>query len=920
MDSDFCCKLLKNSPFGYAFHEIVVDENGKPIDYIFLDCNKSFEQQTGLKKEAILNKRISLAIPKTLDDPFDWISFYGEIALNEGSVEFEQFSQAIGKWFKVQAYSPQKNYFATLFVDITEQKNTEINYRNAEKNLRESEERYRTLFEEMTQGVVYHDKTGKIVFANSSALKILGLTMAQITGRDSYHPEWRAVKEDFSDYPGEEHPGVITLKTGKPADGVMGVYNPALKDYIWILISAIPQFKSDEKEPYQVFATFTDITEQKRSKDLIEIAEKKAKEANHAKTEFVASMSHEIRTPLNSVVGFSELLFSTNLTQTQKEYARNIKISSQTLLDVVTNILDFSKIEAGKLELDEIEIDIFELINNVIDVVKFNVFNKKLEFIINLPHNIPKIVTVDPVRLKQVLTNLLSNAVKFTTVGEIELGLLVFPIDGLNDQASFTFYVKDSGIGISQDGIKNIFNEFSQADSSITRKFGGTGLGLTISNKILSKMGSFLEVESVLGKGSNFYFTVKLKYREDSIKSPQKIENIKRVLLIDSNETTINLLGNIFKEFEIEIEFFSNGIDAFKTLFDDNRSINYDLAIIDCNIPFLTGVDIIKIIRDKYKITAEELPIILITSMNNDIDSNSIKKELSLFATIQKPLKTPTIQNILYSLNDSKCEAPDSKNSLNNQNSSHDYKYESFKKHSIMLVEDVDINMTLAKIIISKIVPDVDIIEAKDGAEAVEKYKEFEPDFIFMDIQMPVMDGFLATQKIREIEFELGRRVPIVALTAGAIVGTKDRCFKAGMDDYITKPIKAKDIEDVLFKYFERYMSDNEIFHFDKNSLLASIDSNKKIYYNLLNGGIQQLVNDVDELKRLINSKDFDNIKKVAHKLKGSSAYMYCGILSNLSKQMEKESDIHTLESILNKVESEIEIIKKMFNDELEKR
>ncbi len=404
---------------------------------------------------------------------------------------------------------------------------------------------------------------------------------------------------------------------------------------------------------------YFDITARKETEDAIK-AKEYAEAASKAKSDFLANMSHEIRTPLNGIIGFTDLLKNTNLEQIQRNYMDTINQSAHSLMSIINDILDFSKIESGKLELDIKEYDIVSIVTQVMDLVKYDSNIKKIELNLNINSNVPKFVFTDSIRLRQILVNLLSNAVKFTQKGEVSL--IIEAIEKRSDEEYLIRYsVKDTGIGIEKDYQDKIFNAFSQGDNSTTRKFGGTGLGLTISNQLLALMNSKLQLNSEFGNGSTFFFDVVCKASNETITKE-----------IDTVEITIN---------------------------------------------------------------------------HEKLD---------------------------------------------------EYGQENFK---ILIVEDNKINMLLAKTLVKKILPNGTIYEAINGKEAVDKYEILQPDLILMDVQMPIMNGYEATKEIRKSN--KGKHIPIIALTAGTIVGEREKCLEAGMNDYASKPIIKEALEGMISKWIK---------------------------------------------------------------------------------------------------------------------
>jgi PAS domain S-box-containing protein len=513
----------------------------------------------------------------------------------------------------------------------------------------------------------------------------------------------------------------------------------------------------------------------------IKEAEEKAKQASKAKSEFLANMSHEIKTPLNGVIGFVDLLLETSLNDSQQEYLKIVHQSAYTLLDIISDILDFSKIEAGKMHISVTQTEIIPLINQVVSMVKYVAQKKKLELLLNLPENLPQFLFIDGVRFKQILTNLLSNAVKFTEKGEIELTIEV--LEQLpNQETKFRFAIKDTGIGIAPENQAKVLEAFSQADASTTRKFGGTGLGLTITNKLLNLMGSQLHMKSVLNEGSTFYFDIPLKYELGNNLQVEKLVGVNKVMVVDNNEKHCELLQKILQDWGIEVSVATNGIELLQQLTDGKR---YDVVLIDYQMPFMDGLQCIEKIRQDLRIPRQQQEIILLNNIANTEEVLQQCEAYGVGQSLAKPLHAQKIYQALSKL----VEIQEKRRNTSKE------------ARKILIVEDNEINAILTQSIVERIMPNAVIKEALNGAEAVKVYEEEAPDLILMDIQMPVMNGHEACREIRKIENNETHPTKIIALTANTSVGEKERCLASGMDDYMSKPIAQAMIEDLLMKW-----------------------------------------------------------------------------------------------------------------------
>ncbi|MEI8049577.1 MAG: PAS domain S-box protein [Bacteroidota bacterium] len=548
--------------------------------------------------------------------------------------------------------------------------------------------------------------------------------------------------------------------------------------------------RDDSGLAIRMIGTSWDITEKKEFEEELLKAVAAAEAASKAKSEFVANMSHEIRTPLNGVIGFTDLLKSTPLSKVQEQYVKNANASGHTLLGIINDILDFSKIEAGMLDLDVMKTDMLEMVGNSVDIIKFAASEKDLEVLLNVDMNMPRFAYIDKIRLKQILANLLSNAVKFTERGVVELKVEFKEID--SKYGRYNFSVRDTGIGISTEQQARLFKPFSQADSSTTRRFGGTGLGLIISEMIAQKMGSKIEIESTPGKGTRFHFEIITKTEQGEKMDTSNLKEIKRCLVIDDNADNRMIMEHIMSNWGIECRSCDNGYTALDII---GVLEPFDVIICDYHMPKIDGLQTIRLIRERLKLTPAMQPIILLHSSSDNAELHRKCDELGVRFRLTKPVKSEELYAYLCSVN-----LPFDERDMEaiNPIKKKDEQYEFNEPVSILIAEDNDFNMLLIKAIVEKTIPSAEIIEAKNGKEAVVLWLIENPDLILMDMQMPVMSGIEATLKIREHEIKNGEHVPIIALTAGALLEEKEKCLRAGMDDFLTKPIEPEKLIKVM--------------------------------------------------------------------------------------------------------------------------
>jgi len=1057
-DKDLYKKILKQSSFGFAYQKLILDENNNAIDYIFLDCNETFEKISGFKIKNIIGNKISQIIVDTKIDDFNYLHYFSEIVVNSQSSFFEHYSKPLQKWYKVHVYSDENLYFATTFVDITSEKNkTEQleNFFNVNLDLlciADINGNFIKLNKEWENALGFDlnyilskkivdfihkddiDKTLFAIYQLKEQKKVLNFTNRYRCKDGSYkHIEWRshpvgnliyAAARDITSQKllemnlitqtrfqkmltelSFDFVNVSIEDFDKKIDKVLkkiGIYFEVDRTYLfkfsedynyisiannwfregvetnlsklkdinisefkwWVdmlLENKVFKFNNIEKIPIEAIIEkellkshniksifLIPIKTNKKVigfigmdsiDDLISWDEEKieylqmilnvisdayikieyegelikqrevAVNANKAKAEFLANMSHEIRTPLNGVIGFIELLKRTKLDENQFYFVDNAIISANSLLDIINDILDFSKIEAGRLELDIVKVDIIDLLEHIFDIIKIHVHSKKIELLLNINPELPRYAYIDPLRLKQILINLLGNAVKFTQTGEVEL-IVDFKAE-TKKNGTFYFEIRDTGIGISENQKEKLFKSFSQADTSTTRKFGGTGLGLVISGLLAKKMGTKITFESEVGHGSSFYFDIKTEVEDGEKISSFSINNIKRILVIDDNQNNRNILKYAIESWGIEFTGVENGFDGMKAI-EDNKP--YEVVIVDYEMPYMNGIDTISMIRKKLE--GKNQPNIILYSSSEKILNQNKSNELDIRFFLLKPVKYSELFYFLYNIySDIKINSQKQKCFL-----SDNFIIKNLKNSQpvILVAEDVEMNKIVINKMIKNLIPSSIIIEVDNGKRSVEIAMNREIDLIFMDIQMPEMDGIEATERIRELEMKKSKiRTPIIALTAGVVSEEREKCLKSGMNDFLAKPVEQKSLIEYLTKYLcvhdieinEEKNTDFDDIHFDKEKLYDNLDNDEKLINDLLNTTKKTFAKYFYNLSKSLKDNSLDEVKEIAHSLKGAALTIGFNKFAKIASKMYRENNIDSLNNLFNELREEWEFL-----------
>lgn len=668
------------------------------------------------------------------------------------------------------------------FVDITQRK-------QAETALKASEERYRTIVETIPDPYSEIDLTGKITFVNQAFLNETGYGSEELLGR-----EFRLLLNDATAKLAAKVYRDI-FKTGRPVKNLELEWL-AKKGHVVLSEVSVSPIMNAGGNVVGFQSVYRDITERRQMELALSRAKEAAEVANNAKSEFLASMSHEIRTPMNAILGMADLLGETPLTLEQMKFVQVFKEAGENLLGIINDILDISKVEAGQVHLEHIAFNLGDMIERIGDIMSNRAHKKGLELTCRIAPEVPLNLMGDPVRLRQVLVNLLGNAMKFTEKGEVLLDVSMAPqTTGDDDRktAELIFSVIDTGIGIPADKIEDVFERFTQADSSTTRKYGGTGLGLTISKSLVDLMGGKIAVESEEGKGSVFFFTISFPLQTEPIMADACLEDLvgRRALIIDDNATNRLIVREMLTGWGATSTSVDSGPSGITALQEAQASRQpYDFVVLDYQMPVMNGLTTASEIRKDPGLSSTA--IIMLSSAYPQEKITEAKK-LGIDHFLYKPVKRNDLRDAICSaLGKLRMSEPKPAVAAGASGTQ--------KPMKILLVEDNEDNRLLVSSFLKNTPHQLDM--AENGAVGVEAFKAGGYDIVFMDVQMPVMDGYTATREIRQWETAEGRpAVPIIALTAHALKEDEQKSFDAGCTGHLTKPIKKAKLLSALADY-----------------------------------------------------------------------------------------------------------------------
>ena len=806
-------------------------------------------------------------------------------------------------------------------MDVTERRRTE-------EALRTSEAELRAVFSAMDDVILVLDAEGrylKIAPTNPSLLykppeELVGKTLHEVMPEEEAEIFMGHIRRALE----EQRP--VNTEYSLPVEG----------REVWFSGTVSPM------EEDRVVYVARDITERRRAEQELRQAKEEAETASSAKSEFLANMSHEIRTPMNGVLGMTELLLSTELSEEQREYAETLRSSGENLLTIINDILDFSKIEAGKLELERTDFDLQTVVEETVELLAERAHNKGLELATLVKYDVPTALRGDPVRIQQILMNLVDNAIKFTEEGEVTL--IVRLVEDAEAAAIARFEVKDTGIGMTEEQRSRLFESFSQADASTTRRFGGTGLGLAISKQLVELMGGEIGVESEWGVGSTFFFTLPLEKQPEGtrfVPVPSADLEDTKVLIVDDNETNRKIVYEQVIAWGMKNGMALDGQSALEMLRRASQlGEPYDLAILDMQKPQMGGIELARKIRAEPRVSSTKL--VMLSSIGQRGESEEAR-QAGMDAYLTKPVRQSQLYDAIATvlgttveeeaLEKSKQELP----SLVTSYSLNEARARS--RPRILVAEDNAVNQKVTVKMLERLGYWADV--AADGLEAVEALSRIPYGAVLMDVQMPEMDGYEATAEIRRRE-GLERHTPIIAMTAKVMRGDREKALETGMDDYVSKPVNLEQLKKVLARWVSREEKKSEQGAYATEAAApSSAASGPSIDHSVLDGlrdlqgeGEPDIVCELIELfladvppqlvalREAVQSGDILSVKRIAHTLKGGSRNMGVVRMAAICAELEEIGRSETLAGApvwISRLEEEFERVRVAFEESLTK-
>jgi len=806
--------------------------------------------------------------------------------------------------------------------ELEQQKSTLLAQREELESSREilsqTEERTRLILGSVGDGIVGMDTEGKMTFANSAVFALLGYSETELIGQPM-HKMVHYAYPDGSTFPREECSMYKTSIDGQARH----IDNEVLwrKDGVALPVeyTTTPVYKDGKIQGSVI--VFRDITERKQAQAALIAAKELAEDATKAKSDFLANMSHEIRTPMNAIIGMSHLALQTDLNTKQRNYIEKVDSAAKNLLGIINDILDFSKIEAGKMSMEKVDFYLEDVMEHLADLSVIKAQDKGLELLFDMGTDVPTALVGDSLRLGQVIINLVNNSIKFTDKGEITVG--VHKIADEPDGVRLRFEVRDTGIGLTEEQRKKLFSAFSQADASTTRKYGGTGLGLTISKRLVEMMEGEIGVDSEAGVGSTFHFTAKFGVQSEQRRLTVNAEDVKglRILIVDDNASAREILQNILMSLKFDATAVSSGGEVIGELEQAQLEHRpYGLVLMDWKMPGMDGVETIKRIRSDSKLSATPSFIMVTAYSREDLQQQA--EGVQIDGILVKPVSPSTmLDSILNALGKEVTQST----RKNDKQASYQEAAQLVKGSYLLLVEDNAVNQELALEILQDAGLKVDV--ANNGAEAVEKVAQTNYDGVLMDCQMPVMDGFEATRKIRQdARFA---NLPILAMTANAMAGDKEKCVLSGMNDHIAKPIDVTQLFLTLAKWLKPKQSGEaaattpegvaskdvrsdgvpDVEGLDIKTALGRVGGSVKLLRKLIHRFRETQADVMARIKTAMENSDVETAVREAHTVKGLAGNIGATQMAEraaLVEGMLKRGETENLAEALHAMEAEL--------------